>query len=251
MSNERLRRALASRSLTVETVAEGVAVDSKTVRRWISGRIPHARHRWALAALLGQDEEYLWPVERGKHEQDAGGAELLTLYPHRADVPSTLWRELFERATREVGVLVYAALFLPEQHVDFIDLLRAKAAAGCRIRLILGDPTSAKLLERGAEEKFGNGISSRAELALLHYSPLQDVAGVEVRTHETTLYNSIYRFDDEMLVNAHVFGLSAFAAPVLHMRRLVAGGLFDTYVQSFEAVWAAASPAYSRVVAST
>jgi hypothetical protein len=134
--------------------------------------------------------------------------------------------------------------------VDFIELLRVKAAAACTIRLLLGNPNSPKLLERGAEEKFGTGISSRAELALLHYAPLHDTSGVEIRTHGTTLYNSVYRFDDEMLVNTHVFGLSAFAAPVLHLRRLASGGLFDTYADSFETVWASALPAYAMAAAS-
>ena len=49
-----------------------------------------------------------------------------------------------------------------------------------------------------------------------------------------------------MLVNMHVWGLSAFGAPVLHLRRLVDGGLFDTYAQSLEAVWSTAKPAYPQ-----
>jgi hypothetical protein len=56
------------------------------------------------------------------------------------------------------------------------------------------------------------------------------------------LYNSIYRFDDDMLVNTHVWGRNAYQAPVLHMRRVAHQGLFDTYDESFAAVWAAALP---------
>src|SRR5207245_6075211 len=109
---------------------------------------------------------------------------------------------------------------------DLVDVLRAKAADGCTIRVALGDPRSPKLLERGSEENFGIGIVSRAEVALKHYEPLRGCAGVEIRMHGTTLYNSIYRFDDVMLVNSYVWGLSAFSAPVLHLRRLVSGGVF-------------------------
>ena len=247
MANERLRRALAARSLSADAVAARVGVDSKSVRRWIAGRTPHPRHRWAVATLVGEDDDYLWPEDSNAREKaDVARAELLRVYSHRAEVPSTLWRELVEHASSEIAILVYAALFLPEQQLDLVDLLRAKAGAGCRVRLALGDPKSRKLLERGAEERFGTGIGSRAELALLHYASLNDVSGVEIRTHETTLYNSIYRFDNVMLVNTHVWGVSAFAAPVLHLRRLGAGGLFDTYAQSLEAVWATASPAYPR-----
>lgn len=95
-------------------------------------------------------------------------------------------------ASRQIGILVYAALFLPEHQVDLIDLLRSKAAGGRRVRVMVGDPKSPKLLERGAEERFGTGISSRAQVALLHYAPLQGAPGVEVHTHRTTLYNSLY-----------------------------------------------------------
>jgi hypothetical protein len=58
--------------------------------------------------------------------------------------------------------------------------------------------------------------------------------GVELRFHATTLYNSIYRFDDDMLVNAHVYGAPAAHSPVLHLRRLPGGQLFDHYQASFE-----------------
>jgi transcriptional regulator with XRE-family HTH domain len=245
MTNERLRSALAARALTVDAVAARAGVDPKTVQRWLAGRTPHTRHRWTIAALVREDEAYLWPtVVSRRRGADAGQTELVALYPHRSDVPPALWRTLLDEARSAIAILVYAATFLPEQQLDLVDVLRAKAAAGCAIRIALGDPTSAKLLERGSEEKFGIGIVSRAEVALKHYELLRDCPGVEVRLHATTLYNSMYRFDDVMLVNTHVWGLSAFGAPVLHLRRLVDGGLFDTYAQSFEAVWATGTPAY-------
>jgi len=39
-------------------------VDPKTVRRWLEGRIPYLRYRWALSAMLGLDETDLWPQLR-------------------------------------------------------------------------------------------------------------------------------------------------------------------------------------------
>ena len=56
------------------------------------------------------------------------------------------------------------------------------------------------------------------------------------------LYNSIYRFDDEMIVNPHVYGKIAAHAPALQLRRLSAGDLFTTYEDSFTAVWEGATP---------
>ena len=244
MANDRLHAALVAKGLLAEHVATRVGVDPKTVQRWLAGRVPHRRHRWAIAALVGEHEAYLWPAIARPRTAPPAAAELQALYPHRSDVPVSLWRELLEHAQAEIAILVYAAPFLPEQHLDLIDLLRAKAAAGGRVRIALADPDSYKLFERAAEEQFGIGIHDRVHLALKHYAPLRECPGVEVHVHGTTLYNSLYRFDDRMLVNTHIWGLSAFSAPVLHLRRLGPGGVFDTYARSFEAVWATSRPAY-------
>lgn len=63
------------------------------------------------------------------------------------------------------------------------------------------------------------------------------VEGPTFRLHDTVLYNSIYRADDEMLVNTHVYGIGAYMAPVLHLRRLPGGGLFDTFANSVRQTW--------------
>jgi hypothetical protein len=62
---------------------------------------------------------------------------------------------------------------------------------------------------------------------------------VQIRLHDTPLYNSIYRFDDEMLINVHVYGILAAYTPTMHIRR-IDGAYFNTYVESFERVWASA-----------
>lgn len=60
---------------------------------------------------------------------------------------------------------------------------------------------------------------------LASYRPLAGLA--EIRLHDTPLYNSIYRFDDDMLINTHVYGILAAYTPVLHLRR-VDGAYFGT-----------------------
>ena len=63
MPNLRLRDAITARGLTCPVVAERVAVDPKTVERWIAtDRVPHRTHRGAVASLVGLDESYLWPT---------------------------------------------------------------------------------------------------------------------------------------------------------------------------------------------
>ena len=219
-------------------------VDPKTVQRWLGGRTPHARHRWAVSELLSEQETYLWPeTTNSRRSTEASKAELVELYPFRSAVPASVWWDLFSRAQQQIGVLVYAATFLHEQYPALNDLLREKAAAGCKVRVALGDPDSEAVRSRGAEERFGHGIETRCRVALMHYQPLIGVPGIEIHLHRATLYNSIYRADDDLLVNAHVWGVNAYSAPVTHLRWLVAGSLFDTYAASFESVWAASEPA--------
>ena len=38
------------------------------------------------------------------------------------------------------------------------------------------------------------------------------------------------------IINAHRYGINAYATPVLHLRRAAEGGLFDGYADSFEQV---------------
>jgi hypothetical protein len=71
---------------------------------------------------------------------------------------------------------------------------------------------------------------------------LDDVPGVSIRQHGTTLYTSIYRADDRMIANTHAHGLPAAQAPALHLHRLSAGGLFDTHVKMFDRIWDDAEP---------
>ena len=65
---------------------------------------------------------------------------------------------------------------------------------------------------------------------------------IEVRLHDTILYNSIFRADDQLLVNTHIYGTMANNAPVFHLRKIVGGDMVSTYLESFERVWDGAQP---------
>jgi hypothetical protein len=235
---------MANARLDVATLSTKTGVDPKTVQRWLSGRVPHARHRWAVSELVHQDDTYLWPeTTNARKVAEASKAELVELYPFRSAVPPSLWWSVFSRAEQQIDVLVYAANFLHEQYPTLNDLLREKAATGCKVRIALGDADNEIVRARGAEECFGHGIETRCRVALMHYQPLIGVPGIDVHLHRTTLYNSIYRGDDDLLVNAHMWGVNAYGAPVIHLRRVSAGNLFDAYAASFHAVWATSAPA--------
>lgn len=154
------------------------------------------------------------------------------------------WRVFLKDSKAFLDVLVYAGLFLPEQTYGLADLLRERAAAGVRIRLLLGDPASQAVAVRGQEEGIGDAVAIKTRNAQQLYRPLAGVRGVHVRLHGTTLYTSIYRVDDQMIANPHVLGLPAAQSPALHLRRLSAGDLFDTYAAMYERVWDAAIPAW-------
>lgn len=238
MPNERLRAALLERGLTLDELANAIDVDPKTVERWVTtGRTPYRRHRYAVAAQLGLDETYLWP-DALTPDQVAGASEseILTVYPHRWSVPSDLWRRLFETAEREINVLVYSGLFLSED-AGTQRVFRTKADAGVRVRILLGDPESPAVTQRGAEEGLDDALSAKIRNALVMYRPLRNVEGIDFRLHDTVLYNSIYRADDQVLVNTHIYGLNAAQAPVLHLRKVAGGGMVNNYLESFERVW--------------
>ncbi|WP_329174689.1 helix-turn-helix domain-containing protein [Streptomyces decoyicus] len=242
MANERLRGAIAERGLTFEECAERLGVAAKTVERWVTNpdRKPYRRFQYAMASLLRYEVSYLWPDERTMAEVTAAGnAELVRLYPHRSAVPQSLWPQIYAKAQSHFDVLVYSGFWLTEDPA-FLRLVKEKSAAGVPVRLMLGDPESAEVAARGADEGIGNAMAGKIRNALLNYSSLFGLPGVEFRLHSTTLYNSIYRADDELLANGHVYGVGAYLAPVLHLQRVPGGELFETYAESVERVWQSA-----------
>jgi hypothetical protein len=239
-----------SRGIDLESAAETVGVDPKTVERWIAGRLPHRRSRLKLAALLREDESYLWPDGLPEAQQlDVSRAELLAFFPHRSLMPSETWLDFFGRSTEHIGVLVHAGGFLAE-NARFLRLLRNKAAAGVHVRLLLGDPDSPEILRRGEEEGLGEGVAYKVRNALASYRPLFGAPGIEFRLHRSTLHNSLYRSDSEWLVNTQVYGVSAPQTPVLHLKRMPGADLVSAYERSFELVWAEARQLDSGRVAS-
>ncbi|MFD4947467.1 XRE family transcriptional regulator [Streptomyces sp. NPDC058409] len=243
MQNERLRAVMASGGWTHAALASVTGVDPKSVERWVNlGRTPRRATALQAAETLGEDVHALWPALRQARAARAVSPELVALYDQRADLPVSVFVDLLGVARERIDMLVYAAVFLHEAFPRLNDLLRERAADGCEVRIAVGDADSENVQQRGREEKFGHGIESRCRLALLHYRPLADVPGIELRTHSTTLYNSLFRADNQVLVNAHVWGVNAYGAPVWHLRCHGDGGLFDTYADSFNAVWQTARP---------
>lgn len=244
MPNQRLRDALLRNGFGFDQVAKVTGVDPKTVERWITkGRTPYPRHRHTIASLVRESETYLWPdAVAAEAKKEINESEVVQVYAHRHSVPQEVWTHLIDQARLNISMLVYAGMFLTDNPA-LIKTLRRKAEEGVKIRLLLGDPVSREVARRSEEEGIGKGtLAAKVRNALAFFKPLAESGHAEIRCHRTTLYNSIYRFDDEMLINTHVYGFMAAHAPMLHLRRLSGGDLFETYAESFQGVWDDAKP---------
>ncbi|MFG1617000.1 hypothetical protein ACGFI3_29920 [Nonomuraea wenchangensis] len=141
----------------------------------------------------------------------------------------TAWRNHYNSATEEIDILAYSAHFL-----------RAKTGVNVRI---LGDPESRVVAARGVEEGIGAEVTAaRVKNALALHRPLLGVHGVEIRLHRTVLYNSLYRADDQILINTHAYGTPAANAPVMHLTHTNDEGPASTYLSSFNRIWTTAQP---------
>lgn len=242
MPNERLRATVLESDYDERSLADDLGLDHKSVQRWITSDVTPRRttaHR--AAKLLGVSPSWLWPdleADRGSASQ----AEIVTLYPHRSDVPRHLWLDLLTASNRRIWLYANASLFLPEDNPESIDIIRRKAEGGIEVRLLMADPDSPECTKRGVEERLFDAIPARVRMALTYYAPLAGVPGVAFRLQQKTLYNSIFVYDDEMLINQHVYGMYGYMAPVLHLRHMEGGDLFDMYMRSFERVWEVSSP---------
>src|SRR5262249_54080576 len=160
-------------------LADKLGVDAKTAERWLTqDRVPYPRHRHAIAALLRESEAYLWPNALSpERATKVAQSELVELFPRRASVPDALWRKLIENAAERIDILAYAGLFLIEQQPKLVPMLKARAKEGAKVRVMLGDPDSEVVAQRGRDEGIGPGMAGRVHGVLAYYRKLRDVEG--------------------------------------------------------------------------
>jgi len=233
--NQRLRDAIHRNGYRLGDVADEVGADPKTVERWIStGRLPRATARRKLAEVLGVPESVLWPDAPGVVYGTSG---LIGIYSTRKELPPATIGSLLDAAEHHVDVLAYAALWLWDTVPEFAQRSAQKVASGTEVRVCLGDPDSEPVALRGREEGDSDGM-----IAANYAKAIQRVDDGAVRLSGATLYNSLFRFDDEVLVNSHFWGNPAADSPVYHFRRQGDRGIAATAIRSFERVWEAAQP---------
>lgn len=135
-----------------------------------------------MAAFFGVDESCIWPGALGRDEIAAvSRSEVVVVWPHRWAVARDTWGHFFGQAVREIGALVYSGMFMAEGlgvHRLFAD----RARAGVRVRLLLGDPDSRNVAERGTAEGIDEGMAAKvrnsivpgtAGRPLIHVTPVR------------------------------------------------------------------------------
>jgi transcriptional regulator with XRE-family HTH domain len=237
MANDRLRTAMLAANLDVERLAGLVGVDPKTADRWIGKeRVPHRGTRHKILAVLGGREEDLWPSLASDSRPAPTDSELVHLYESRSAITGAGWEALLSGVQHSMDVLVFSGAFLVEQY-NFVPLVRQKVEAGVRFRLLVGNETSPAVIQRAVEEGTPGGLEGRVQLMRRYLSEVVGLDGVEVRTHGEILYNSLYRFDDDLLVNGHAFGALAGQSPVMHLKRRLNGQMWNHFMRSFDRTW--------------
>jgi transcriptional regulator with XRE-family HTH domain len=236
--NETLCRALIQARLTEEEVAARLEVDPKTVRRWLEGRVPYLRYRWAITAMLGVDETDLWPQLRTTRTRPD---EVIAIYPHRDTMPPEVWLRLFGSAQREIGILDDADMPVAADP-PIAAVLAARARSGVKMRICLHDTNTSTGAQSAVCPDSGHTPEVSVREALVVYAPLRATGEVQIRLHRGVVYNSMYYADNQMLVGQHVYGIPIKSAPVLHLQLAEDSDMATAFSEAFETAWAAADP---------
>jgi hypothetical protein len=235
---------MADAKRTERDLASACRVDVKTVARWLSdeGRLPHPRHRWAASDVLGVDETVLWPEALRTTVKTGPDREIVAAYPFRSTCPNGVWRGLIHNAEKELLFAGYTCYFLWLEQSNLRTLLRRRAESGCRIRFLLGDPTSEVTRRREEEERVALTIGVRIKVTLDELTRLRDMPGFEARYSDEHVAMSLFRFDQEMLITPHLARLVGHESPMLHLRRRQQDGLFDRFAYHLNELWDAGRP---------
>lgn len=224
-------------------LAAAVGVDAKTVNRWLAGRVPHRRTRFAVAQILEESETTLWPQTRPDLSAGAPAtAEVLGAYGHRADLPNELWISLLLKATEQIDLIGYAYPFVLELLPNAADIIAAKCGNGARARLAFADPDCAHVIERDNLEQMHGTLPGRIRNALSMLGQLTTTPGCGIGLHTMHLYNSVFRFDDQMIVTPYLVRARGYQHPALHLRSLSRHGIFASFADQVEQIWDTTTP---------
>ncbi|WP_327147829.1 hypothetical protein [Nocardia sp. NBC_01329] len=85
-------------------------------------------------------------------------------------------------------------------------------------------------------------LPGRIRNALSMLGPLADTSGCRIGLHSTHLYNSVFKFDNQMIVTPYLVRARGYQHPALHLRKLSAHGMFASFEDQVEQIWGAVTP---------
>ncbi|MFE2329934.1 helix-turn-helix domain-containing protein [Streptomyces sp. NPDC059385] len=238
--NTALREAIADAGMTPLALARKVGVDGKTVDRWLSGeRAPHDKTRTKVAEVLKVSAESLWPQAVKSTLKLGADREIVTTYPFRNLCPTSVWAGLLDGARKRIVMAGYTSYFLWQDHPRIAERLKAKAAAGCEIRFLLGDPDSQMTRDREELEGVPLTVSTRIRITLDQLQKMGPTPGVEARFSDSPahLSQSVFIFDDHLLYTPHIGDGLGHESPLFHLRRLEEDGLYDRFSTHVGVLW--------------
>ncbi len=220
---------MAEQGLTHHALAEELAVNVKTIERWVTeGPAPLP----AQPACAGHAPGPATSPTSGRTRSPGTGplpcprARSSRSTRAARTFPATSGDNCSRPATHEIGDprLRRALPGRGRRHPASAPARRRKP--GSRIRILLGDPSAPTVAEPRSWRK---ASATRSPPRFATPSPCTATCraspDVEFRLHRTVLYNSIYRADDRLFVNTHIYGLPAAQAPVWYLRKIPGGEL--------------------------
>ncbi|MFG3244649.1 hypothetical protein [Streptomyces sp. NPDC048157] len=219
-------------------------MSTKTVERWLSdpSRVPHPGTRQEVSEALGVEAEVLWPRAIRSAVKIGPEREIVTAYPYRNACPTSVWGQLIDSASTSITFAGYTNYFLWQEQSRLSDRLKAKAASGCSVRFLVGDPDSEVTRRREEIEGVPLTVGTRIRITLDALRKMGVIPGVEVRFSDEHIALSVFSFDDEMLVTPHLSSLLGHESPMLHLRRLGDDGLYDRFAGHVAALWEGGRP---------
>jgi len=226
-----------------EKIAETIDVPLIEVRRHLGLWVPsdadlRRLERFVDPARVSDDALISELVRRYQQRSDR---EVVDIYPTRAQVPSGVWDRLVGEAESEIILGGYTNYFFWTERPRFAETLKAKAAAGARIRILLGDPDGEVTRRRELVENAQLTLATRINITLGELTRLGPVDGLEVRfsgaNAEAHVSRSIFLFDHESLVCEHIAERLGHGSLTFHFRRAQDDGPFDQYLAHFEHLW--------------
>jgi hypothetical protein len=187
----------------------------------------------------------LWPDAIRAAVKTGPDREIAAVYPYRSACPASLWRKLITNAKTDITFAGYTSYFLWIEQPNLAAALRRKAAAGCKVRFLVGDPDSEVTRERERIKGTSLTVSTRIAVTLEQLERLRDVEGIEARFSDRHIAMSVFSFDDDMIVTPHLSNKAGHESPAFHVRRCQDDGIFDRFTGHVSALWDDGRPVFS------